>query len=191
MKYSVEWLKNELALGRITDYFGFFGTKKESEFNKSFSNFYYSPMVTTLYNGESYTFGCNEQYFMYRKAIEFKDYIIADKMLQPNLNPFTYKKLGRQVKDYDENHWNSVRYAIMYEGLKLKYSQNPTIAEYLLSTEDKIIVEASPYDGVWGVKLGLTTITGARSNLWKFPKQWKGNNLLGFALMELRDELQE
>lgn len=93
-----------------------------------------------------------------------------------------YKKLGRSVKNYDNMIWNVTRYTAMLDGLRYKYTQNETLLKHLASTGDSIIVETSPYDAIWGIKM-------SKDMEWKNPFNWKGDNLLGFALMELRDEL--
>lgn len=72
----------------------------------------------------------------------------------------------------------------MKKGNFLKFSQNEKLKEFLLSTDNKIIVEASPYDAIWGIGM-LETDRDAQN-----PLLWKGENLLGFALMEVRNELR-
>ena len=65
-----------------------------------------------------------------------------------------------------------------------KFSQNRELREFLLSTGDSVLVEASPYDAIWGIRLA------ASSPEAQDPMKWRGQNLLGFALMEVRDELR-
>ena len=72
----------------------------------------------------------------------------------------------------------------MLNGNWCKFSQNPGLREFLLSTGDSILVEASPYDSIWGIRLS------ADSPEAQDPMKWRGQNLLGFALMEVRDELR-
>ena len=66
----------------------------------------------------------------------------------------------------------------------LKFSQNQNFKDFLLSTGDKILVEASPYDRIWGI--GMLETDNRAEN----PLLWNGENLLGFALMEVRDQLR-
>ena len=99
-------------------------------------------------------------------------------------DPKTIKALGRKVQNFDEDVWNKVKYSIVLNGNFLKFTQNPELRDYLLSTGDRILVEASPLDGIWGIRMG-------RKNEHVLnPLKWKGQNLLGFALMEVRGEIR-
>jgi ribA/ribD-fused uncharacterized protein len=100
-------------------------------------------------------------------------------------HPKTIKALGRQVINFDEKEWDKVKYKIVLNGNYYKFSQNVDMLEALRSTGNKVLVEASPYDKVWGV--GLDENNEKIYN----PSYWKGENLLGFALMEVRDELKK
>jgi ribA/ribD-fused uncharacterized protein len=128
----------------------------------------------------------SEQYFMYVKAIVFSDYDTADKILATK-DPKKAKSLGREVKGYDDKVWNEMRYKVMVDANKAKYSQNKDLKELILNPEiaDKGFVEASPIDGVWGIKLG------ENDPLADEEKNWKGQNLLGKALDETRTWLLE
>jgi ribA/ribD-fused uncharacterized protein len=128
----------------------------------------------------------SEQYFMYVKAIVFSDYDTADKILATK-DPKKAKSLGREVKGYDDKVWNEMRYKVMVDANKAKYSQNKDLKELILNPEiaDKGFVEASPIDGVWGIKLG------ENDPLADEEKNWKGQNLLGKALDETRKWLLE
>lgn len=94
------------------------------------------------------------------------------------------KALGRKVRNFDETIWNEIKYATVLNGNYLKFTQNSELRKFLLSTGDSVLVEASPYDGIWGIKMGETD-ENARN-----PLKWNGENLLGFALMEVRDEIR-
>lgn len=94
------------------------------------------------------------------------------------------KTLGRKVRNFDEVVWNEVKYSIVLNGNYLKSTQNPELREYLLATGDRVLAEASPYDGIWGIKMGKSD-----ENAFN-PLKWRGENLLGFALMEVRDEIR-
>ena len=128
------------------------------------------------------TFCCAEQYMMYKKALLFEDYSIAKEILKTK-SPKKIKELGRLVQNFDSKVWDEHKAEIVLQGNILKFSQNPELKDYLLSTGDKILVEASPYDKVWGV--GLRKENSAICS----PQKWKGQNLLGFALMEARDRI--
>jgi len=92
--------------------------------------------------------------------------------------------LGRQVKNYDDKLWLANRYEIVKQGNYHKFSQNKDLKTFLINTKDRVLVEASPVDPIWGI--GMATDHKDVSN----PEKWKGLNLLGFALMEVRDELK-
>lgn len=141
-----------------------------------YSNWHPSEFVDKDY---AIMFANTEQAFMYRKAKQFNDNETARKMLLTP-NPREVKKLGRLVKGYDDAKWAEVRYDIMVTLNLWKFQDNPEFKEELLATGDKIIVEASPYDVVWGVGLGED------DPLILDEKNWKGENLLGKAIMEVR-----
>ena len=128
-------------------------------------------------------FCCAEQYMMYKKAILFDDFEHAIKILN-TVEPKKIKELGRQVNNFDEGLWSKHKERIVIQGNILKYSQNVKLRDYLCSTKDKILVEASPYDKIWGV--GLKKESANIST----PQKWKGLNLLGFILMDVRDRLK-
>ncbi|MEL6142345.1 MAG: NADAR family protein [Bacteroidota bacterium] len=124
-----------------------------------------------------------EHWMMYQKALLFADQTSAEEVLLTS-SPQTAKAIGRRVKNFNDVTWRSHAYKVVCEGNKHKFSQ-PLLRDYLLSTGDNILVEASPYDRIWGI--GLSVQDPKAHN----PKQWQGTNLLGFALMEVRDELRK
>ena len=130
------------------------------------------------------TFCCAEQYMMYKKALLFEDYEHADEIPKTK-DPKNIKALGRLVKGFDNKVQNEHKAEIVLQGNILKFSQNPELKQYLLGTRDKILVEASPYDRVWGI--GMRSGSGGICE----PQKWKGENLLGFLLMEARDMIEQ
>lgn len=142
-----------------------------------FSNWY--PSVFTV-DGTTFTRG--EQYMMYMKAVVFGDMSTADLIMLTD-DPQTQKNLGRQVRNYDDAVWSKVRFGIMVDGLYCKFSQNPKLKEALLATVGTRMVEASPFDRIWGI--GLT----ASDPLAQNEETWLGLNLMGKVLDELRDML--
>lgn len=143
-----------------------------------YSNFY--PTKFKLYDKE---FSSSEQCFMYSKAIQFGDYQTAEEILKIT-EPMECKNLGRKVKNYDENTWKNLREEKMYNACFAKFSQNMDLKKKILDTNDKILVEASPYDKIWGV--------GLKEDDPKIldPNNWKGLNLLGKVLMNVRKNLK-
>ena len=142
--------------------------------------------VEVLINGEKQKkhFFNSEQYFMYMKAIVFGDYDTAEKILKTK-NPKKAKALGREVKNYDDKVWNEMRYKIMVDANKAKYGQNKELADVLTSEvfKGRGFVEASPIDGIWGIRMSED------DPLADDEASWKGQNLLGKALNETRDWL--
>ena len=125
----------------------------------------------------------SEQAFMWYKAMHFHDTGTADKVLLTS-DPKAVKALGRLVKNYDESKWKEVRYNIMVDVNYYKFSQNEAMKQELLASGDKVIVEASPYDKIWGV--GLLE----DDPLILDEKNWQGENLLGKAIMDVRKLLR-
>lgn len=124
----------------------------------------------------------SEQAFMWEKAICFSDFETAKEILKTK-NPREAKDLGRLVKNYDEKIWETKRFDAMFNVCLAKFSQNKPRLETLLSTGNKTIVEASPYDKVWGVGIHWTDDEILDEN------NWKGQNLLGRVLMKVREQL--
>jgi ribA/ribD-fused uncharacterized protein len=127
-------------------------------------------------------FNCCEQWMMYNKAMVFKDYATAQEVMEAE-DPSHQKALGREVVGFDKKTWDSVCLSIVYRGNLAKFSQNEELKNQLLSTGDKIIVEASPHDPVWGI--GMSESKGVED-----PSNWRGLNLLGQAIMLVRNELR-
>ena len=126
---------------------------------------------------------CMEQYMMAAKAELFGDKEIRDQILKCS-DQKQIKALGRKVRGFEQKVWDKFKYAIVLLGNWHKFSQNRELREFLLSTGDSVLVEASPYDAIWGIRLA------ASSPEAQDPMKWRGQNLLGFALMEVRDELR-
>lgn len=139
------------------------------------SNHYYSPfrMASTI-GSDGPIFKTIEHYMMYEKAILFGDDYIAKKILMAK-NPNDAKRLGREVTGYDNDVWSDVRENIVTKGLIAKMHQNHTIREEAvrLRKKDLSFVEASPYDPIWGIKMGEEHPDVNN------PSKWKGLNLLG------------
>ena len=125
-----------------------------------------------------------EQYMMASKAILFGDQEMLNEIMTAN-HPRDYKKLGRKIRGFDPEIWNDKKYDIVVEGNKAKFGQNPDLREFLLSTGDAILAEASPYDKIWGI--GLDRNQAKKGTV----EQWQGENLLGCALMDVRDWLRD
>ena len=123
-----------------------------------------------------------EQYMMHQKALCFHDDNVARKILETD-DVSEIKQLGRMVSGYDDITWNGVRQIIVYEGLLAKFSQNEELRKMLKETGNTILAECAVKDRIWGIGLSLTDQN-------RFDKEkWKGQNLLGYSLMMVRDRL--
>ncbi len=142
-----------------------------------FSNWYISEFVV-----KGVRFNCVEQFMMYCKAKLFGDELTAEKIMAAG-HPREQKALGRRVANYDDGAWCERRSRIVTHGCYAKFSQNSALRDALLATEGTVLVEASPYDRIWGVGLA------EHDPRVLDPRQWKGQNLLGIALMEARERL--
>lgn len=142
-----------------------------------FSNFYRTKFVV---DGE--TFNSTEQYFHYMKAVTFGDKVRARAILNSS-NPWEQKKLGRAVKNFDENVWNSVCENVMLKGNLAKFSQNEHLKRLLSETAGATLVEASPTDKKWGIGMSKTHPDALNRN------KWKGLNLMGKVLETVRKQL--
>ena len=73
--------------------------------------------------------------------------------------------------------------AIVRKASLAKFTQNSKLKEKLLETEGTILVEASPWDTVWGIG------RYASDPKSKFKKYWRGKNWLGYILTDVRDQI--
>jgi ribA/ribD-fused uncharacterized protein len=130
------------------------------------------------------TFHSTEQAFMWYKGQFFND-VEACMKIEKETNPPMAKALGRTVQGYNEKAWECVRLGFMTYVNLLKFEQNADFKKDILSTGSRILVEASPYDRVWGVGLTADDDRILDKNLWT------GRNLLGVALMKVRNILAD
>lgn len=149
------------------------------EENGYLSNWYLSNFII-----EGMLFSSMEQYMMYKKAMCFDDKTVANKILETK-DVAEIKALGRQVSNYNDSIWNGMRQILIYEGLLAKFTQNEDLKEQLLSTGDDILAECAVKDRIWGIGLSMTS--PKRLNIY----QWNGQNLLGYALMLVRERISK
>jgi len=173
-KYTKEIVKN------MPQEFVFFWGHRET--NK-ISSYCLSQWYKVPFEVDGVHYSCAEQYMMAGKARVFGDQETLDKILEAD-DPKTIKALGRQVRNFDPTIWGRNNFETVVTGNLAKFGQNEELKEYLLGTGDAILVEASPYDKIWGI--GMRAGEAARD-----IDNWKGKNLLGFALMQVRDILRE
>lgn len=161
IKFLFFWGHRESPNGEIT--------------SSCFSQWWASPFVV---DGVKYPTA--EHWMMAQKALLFNDLESYQKIINAK-SPAEAKTLGRAVKNFNEEVWNTHRFDIVVNGNLAKFTQNEALKNYLINTGKRILVEASPVDRIWGI--GLT----ADSEKAKNPMLWNGLNLLGFALMKVRD----
>ena len=163
---------------RITDKYVFFYKDWLSNYQKT--SFIYT------WAGRKYEFSSTEKAFMFIKAKMFGDEAIAMQILITE-NPNECRKLGRMVKNYDEKVWDACRVQVFYDLNKAKYIQDGYLRRLLLDPkyDNKIFVEASPIDKIWGVGLD------EKDPLIDDERNWKGENNLGKIITQIRNELKE
>jgi len=177
-KYSIEWLANLVHKDERVKFLFFWGhTKGPSQVvgDFCFSQWYASSFVV-----DGFYFKTSEHWMMAQKAKLFSNMDLFYKIIECN-TPGEAKQLGRQVENFDEAVWIEHRFEIVRLGNIHKFTQNLALRDYLIQTGNRILVEASPVDSIWGI--GLSKDSKDIEDVSK----WIGLNLLGFALMEVRD----
>lgn len=149
-----------------------------NEENGYLSNWYMSP-----FTADGIRFSSMEQFMMYRKAVAFGDRDRAAQILDTE-DVGRIKELGRLVSGYDDNYWNGIRQIVVYEGLYAKFSQNEELKRLLQATGRAVLAECAVKDRIWGI--GLSMDDPDRLD----RRKWKGQNLLGYALMMVREKLR-
>ena len=144
----------------------------------------FSQWFPAPFAADGLTYPTAEHFMMAEKARLFGDAETLGKVLTAP-NPGAAKALGRQVRGFDESRWQSHRFEIVVRANLAKFRQHSGLQDYLRNTGDRILVEASPVDRVWGI--GLAKNDSGVEN----PNRWQGLNLLGFALMQVRQTLTE
>jgi ribA/ribD-fused uncharacterized protein len=154
----------------------------ETETHIYFWNSIYSQWYPSKFVENGKTFVTAEQYMMFNKAMLF-DSVVADKIMSTS-DPKIQKMLGKQVKNFNQEIWDENKFNIVVQGNLLKFTQNLKLQQELLRT-NKILVEGSPYDTIWGVGVAYYD-----KKIFD-EKNWRGENLLGKALMKVRNILNE
>ncbi len=176
--HFVEDLRSRFNAGEKLKFVFFWGhqSNRHGVTAACFSQWYGAPFTV---DGQRYPTA--EHFMMAEKAALFGDQGVKEQVLQAR-NPGAAKALGRQVRGFDEPTWLQQRFSIVVRANEAKFSQNSELGEFLRQTGKRVLVEASPVDRVWGV--GLAQDDEKVNN----PNQWRGLNLLGFALMKVRDD---
>lgn len=150
--------------------------------------FFYGGVFSQWYPSEfiinEVIYNTAEQFMMAMKAKYFDDQDAYAKIMETD-DPSEQKAIGRQIKNFNAEAWNAVSRGYVYEGNIAKFTQNKHLLKQLLNTKDKEIVEASPYDKIWGIGLGYDNPDCMDKS------KWRGTNWLGEVLMKVRNDLKE
>ncbi|WP_350447851.1 NADAR family protein [Pseudomonas solani] len=180
LPHSVEQLRERCAAGESFDYLYFWGHSSApgAPLGKAcFSQWFKSPFTQ-----DGVRYATAEHWMMAGKARLFGDEQALERILAAR-TPADAKALGREVRGFDDARWRTHSFELVVEGNLGKFEQNPDMQRVLLGTGTKVLVEASPVDPVWGI--GLAEADAAARE----PATWRGLNLLGFALMQVRERL--
>jgi ribA/ribD-fused uncharacterized protein len=179
-KYNLEWLINKFNQGEQLKYLFFWGHSNASA-NKV-GKFCLSQWFELPFAVDEILYKTAEHWMMANKALLFDDLKTYQKIIAAK-SPNEVKKLGREIIGFDEHIWIANRFQIVVNGNIHKFNQHPEFSNFLFGTKESILVEASPVDKIWGNGLS------ADDEHIHDPYWWDGQNLLGFALMEVRDFL--
>ncbi len=181
-QYNPVWVWEQQKAGKKFEFVFFWEAGKNTKLLENPTKNCLSQWAMCNFEVDGVTYNCAEQYMMAEKARIFGDEEVRAQILATD-SPETIKKLGREVKGFDSEVWNQHKFNVVVKGNLAKFSQNPPLMEFLKKTGSAVLVEASPYDKVWGIgmKEGDKDIEDA--------EKWFGINLLGFALMVVRDQL--
>lgn len=177
-RYDLERAVRDGADFEYVLFYGHHPPRDESLGDGCFSQWYESPFTV-----DGVTYPTAEHWMMASKARLFSDEATLAEVLASK-TPAAAKKLGRQVKGFNEGRWKDRRFDLVTRGNVAKFSSTPALRAYLLATGDTVLVEAALNDPIWGIGLD------AQHPAARDPSRWKGLNLLGFALMRARAILQ-
>lgn len=153
-------------------------SKFEFFYGGPFSQWYSSPIII-----ENVKYNCAEQYMMAMKAVTFKDWASFLDIMKAK-EPWEQKALGKTVRNFNKDEWEKVAKDFVFKANYVKFS-TPEMKQFIISTGDRELVEASPTDCIWGI--GLSEDDPKRCN----KSEWRGTNWLGEVLMEVRNTFKK
>lgn len=177
---DLELLRTRFHAGASFSFLHFWGHRPRADgrpSNSCFSQWFVAPFKLA-----GVRYATAEHFMMAEKARLFDDAGSLQRILQA-ASPGAAKSLGRKVRGYDEAAWVARRFDAVVDGNLAKFQQNPALGGFLLATGEQVLVEASPVDRIWGIGLAGTDPRA------QDPNTWDGLNLLGFALMVVRERL--
>ncbi|EAD9926022.1 NADAR family protein [Listeria monocytogenes] len=181
MDFTLEKIQHKYRKGEKLKYIFFWGHQPAEDGKISKSCF--SQWWICSFKVDGVEYNCAEQFMMAEKAKLFNDMEMREKILAAK-HPKQAKDFGRLISGFQEDIWRKNRFNIVMRANQAKFSQNEELKKFLMQTKNRILVEASPVDKIWGIGMA------ADNKNVENPLYWKGLNLLGFALMAVRDELE-
>ena len=181
MKYNNNWVMGLYRQQTKLEFLFFWG--HQPNIDGSLSKSCFSQWWVAPFEVDGILYRTAEHWMMAGKARLFNDHTMANQIIETD-TPAEAKKKGRLVTGFDSAIWDKEKYNIVASGNFYKFSKNKELAGFLLNTGDRVLVEASPVDNIWGIGMA------ANESSVNDPLKWKGENLLGYALMEVRDKLR-
>ncbi len=178
---DIEDLRQRVSAGQAFEYMHFWGHKPQPD--GRIGEGCLSQWWPVHFEVEGVGYASAEHYMMASKARLFDDETALERILACD-TPAEAKKIGREVQGFAGEVWNTHRLAAVVKGNIGKFGQHPDLKKFLLSTGDSVLVEASPRDRIWGIGMGAANEKAGD------PHAWRGQNLLGFALMQARQRLR-
>lgn len=179
---DLDTLRSLISAGDTFEYLFFWGHRQKRP--RVIDASCLSQWFGTSFEIDGVSYPTAEHWMMAGKARLFGDDEALGRILAVD-DPSAVKAIGRQVRGFDHDRWVAHRYGVVVEGNAAKFTQNPALRAYLLGTGSKVLVEASPMDRIWGIGLARDHESAGK------PHEWAGLNLLGFALMDVRQTLIE
>lgn len=182
MKYTRALIEDKFQRGERLKFIFFWGHKPEADGSVTKSCF--SQWWDCVFTVDGVEYRTAEQYMMAQKAVLFGDEAVRGEIMAAS-HPKQFKELGRKIRGFNQEVWDKNCCDIVIKGNVAKFSQNEDLKAFLLGTNMRVLVEASPYDKIWGIGMG------ADDRRAENPTLWNGTNFLGFCLMEARDIIRE
>lgn len=181
-KYTRSLIEDKFKRGERLKFIFFWGHKPSADGSVTKSCF--SQWWDCKFTVDGVEYHTAEQYMMAQKAILFGDKAVHAEIMAAG-HPKQFKALGRKISGFNQDVWDKNCCDIVVRGNVAKFSQNEDLKAFLLNTNQRVLVEASPYDRIWGIGMGADDPKAEN------PALWNGTNFLGFCLMEVRDIIRE
>lgn len=182
MKYTKTFIEDKFKRGERLKFIFFWGHKPSADGSVTKSCF--SQWWDCKFTVDDVEYHTAEQYMMAQKAILFGDKAVHAEIMAAG-HPKQFKALGRKISGFNQDVWDKNCCDIVVRGNVAKFSQNEDLKAFLLNTNQRVLVESSPYDRIWGIGMGADDPKAEN------PALWNGTNFLGFCLMEVRDIIRE